>query len=199
MSDKIIIDIWKKKDPDEITKELANPDSRLEIGSAAAITAACAAAFAGRAASVCETNERVEYLKKNIEIIRGYMVHLIDEDIKSRGPLRQALKEGDAYKIDATRQPATCIAAEIINMMVQLTDFIAELTDICPKKNMHWLGEAAQLAMGAVESCRVYIVNMADQSSDDTYRFVTRRENEITLQALRNVYDGVISKVERSI
>ena len=33
MSDKLVIEIWKKKDPDEITKELASPQSRLEAGS----------------------------------------------------------------------------------------------------------------------------------------------------------------------
>ena len=195
MSDKIIIDIWKKKNPEEITKELANPDSRLEIGSAAAITAACAAAFAGRAASFCEKSERSEYLKRNIEIIRGYMVHLIDEDVKSRGPLRQALKEGEAYKIEAARETAVCIPAEIVNMVSQLMDFLVELAEICPAEKLHHLGEAAQLAMACAESCRIYIINMAEQSHDDTYRFVTRRENEITFEILRENFENILKKV----
>jgi len=194
MSDKLVIDIWKKKDPDEITQELARPESRLEIGSAAAMTAASAAAFAERAANCCNKSERIAYIVRNTEIIRSYMVHLIDEDIKCRGPLRQALKEGEAYKIDASRQPAICIAAEIINMMGTLLNFISELADVCPGENIHWLGEAAHLAMGASESCRIYIVNMADQSSDDTYRFVTRRENELTLNELKSVFGDIMKK-----
>ena len=40
MADKIVIEIYKTKAPDEFTKALAAPDSRLEIGSAAASTAA---------------------------------------------------------------------------------------------------------------------------------------------------------------
>lgn len=194
MSDKLVIDIWEKKDPDEITKELARPESRLETGSAAAIMAASAAAFAERTASVCNKSERIAYLIKNTEIIRTYMVHLIDEDIKCRGPLRKALREGDPYKMEAALQPASCIAAEIINMMTILLNFISELADVCPKENMHWLGEASQLAMGAAESCRIYIVDMAQRSSDDTYRFVTRRENEITLNELHNVFDDILKK-----
>lgn len=203
MSDKLVIEIWKKKDPDEITKELASPQSRLEVGSASAMTAAAAAALVERTAAVCCENnasdERLTYILKNAEIIRGYMVHLIDEDVKSRGPMRQALKEGDERKIDATRQSAVCIDSEIINMMVQLMDFAGELADVCPKDKLHWLGEAAHLMMGAVESARIFIVNMADGSSDDTYRYVTRRENEITFEALRKVFNGIIEKVENAI
>lgn len=203
MSDKLVIEIWKKKDPDEITKELASPQSRLEVGSASAMTAAAAAALVERTAAVCCENnasdERLTYILKNAEIIRGYMVHLIDEDVKSRGPMRQALKEGDERKIDATRQSAVCIDSEIINMMVQLMDFAGELADVCPKDKLHWLGEAAQLIMGAVESARIFIVNMADGSSDDIYRYVTRRENEITFEALRKVFNGIIEKVENAI
>ncbi len=203
MSDKLVIEIWKKKDPDEITKELASPQSRLEVGSASAMTAAAAAALVERTAAVCCENnasdERLAYILKNAEIIRGYMVHLIDEDVKSRGPMRQALKEGDERKIDATRQSAVCIDSEIINMMVQLMDFAGELADVCPKDKLHWLGEAAHLMMGAVESARIFIVNMADGSSDDTYRYVTRRENEITFEALRKVFNGIIEKVENAI
>lgn len=203
MSDKLVIEIWKKKDPDEITKELASPQSHLEAGSASAVTAAMAAAFVERTAAVCCENdadsERLAYILKNAGIIRGYMVHLVDEDIKSRGPMRQALKEGDERRIDATRQSAACIDAEIINMMVKLMDFAGELAEVCPKDKMHWLGEAAHLMMGAVECARVFVVNMADGSSDDTYRYVVRRENEITLEALRKVFDGIMEKVEAAI
>ena len=199
MTEKLVIEIWKKKNPDEITKELSSADSRLEVGSAAAMTAASAAALAGRVASVCENNERIEYLKRNIEIIRSYMIHLIDEDVKSRGPLRQALKEGEAYKIEAAIEPAVCIPAEIVNMTVQLTDFISELAELCPKESMHRLGEAVRLAVGAAESCRIYIMDMASRSSDETYRFVTRRENELTFEALHRAVENIMEKVEAAI
>ena len=196
MAEKLVIDIWKKKNPEEITKELSSAESRLEVGSAAAMTAASAAALAERAASFCEKNERSEYLRRNIEIIRGYMVHLIDEDVKSRGPLRQAIKEGDPLKMEAARETAVCIASEIVNMTVQLMDFLAELAEKCPADKLHYLGEAAHLSMGAAESCRAYICDMAGQSSDETYRFVTRRENEITFEQLHRVYDTVVKKSE---
>lgn len=69
MADKIVIEIYKTKAPDEFTKALAAPDSRLEIGSAAASTAASSAALLARAAALtaAETdgNERVDYILRN--------------------------------------------------------------------------------------------------------------------------------------
>ena len=94
MADKLIIEIFREKNAEEFTKALAAPDSRLETGSAAAMTAAVAMSLAARAAAACDqSGEKAQYIARNIETLRGYMVHLIDEDVKSRGPLRRAVKE----------------------------------------------------------------------------------------------------------
>lgn len=203
MAEKLIIDIYKNKNPEELTKLLADKDSRLEAGSAAAMTAASAAALFARAAAFTaeevKNDARLDYIIRNSEIIRSYMVYLIDEDVKSRNPLRKALKEGSAQEIEAARQPAVCIAAEIINMMGQCLELMQELCTICPSEALHYLGEAAHLAMGAIRSCRVYILNMADKCSDETYRFVTRRENELSLEKFSKFYETITVKVEENI
>ena len=203
MAEKLIIDIYKNKNPEELTKLLAEKDSRLEAGSAAAMTAASAAALFARAAAITageiKNDARLDYIIRNSEIIRSYMVYLIDEDVKSRYPLRKAMKEGTAQEIEAARQPAVCIAGEIINMMGQCLELMQELSLICPPDALHYLGEAAHLAMGAVRSCRVYILNMADKCSDETYRFVTRRENELSLEKFSKFYEAITVKVEQNI
>lgn len=203
MAEKIIIDIYKNKNPDELTKLLADKESRLEAGSAAAVTAACAAALFSRAAALTteqiKNDARLDYIVRNAEIIRNYMVYLIDEDVKSRYPLRKAMKDGSEREVEAARQPAVCIAAEIINMLGQVLELMLELAEICPQEAMHYLGEASHLAIGAMKSCRVYIVNMADQCSDETYRFVTRRENEMSLEKYGAVYEKLNLLVEEKI
>lgn len=202
MADKIVIDIFKTKNAEDFTKALSDPAGKLEVGSAAAYTAACAAALLQRTATLTarvNSNERVEYISRNAETLRAYMVHLIDEDVKSRGPLAKALKEGDARKIEAARQPAACIANEIVNMMSQCLDFMRELSELCPKEAVQYLGEGAELAMASVKSCMMYLVAMADECSDDTYRFVTRRENEISLARCQSAFDAVIEKTKAAI
>lgn len=203
MAEGIKIEIFKLKNADELTKSLADPESRLDTGSGAAMTAALAMALLERASAITvkalPDNKRADYILRNAEILRTYMVHLIDEDVKSRGPLRKALKEGDERKIEATRQPAVSIPGEIINMMGQALKLSRELAALCPKEALHYLGESAELSMAAIRSARMFIIDMSDKCSDDTYRFVIRRENEITLKACEECAAEVIAAAEAAI
>ena len=150
MAEGIKIEIFKLKNADELTKALADPEARIDTGSAAAMNAALAMSLLERAAAhtvkALPENERADYIFRNAEILRTYMVHLIDEDVKSRGPLRKALLEGDERKIEATRQPAVAIPGEVINMMSQALELGAELAGFCPKDALHYLGESAELS-----------------------------------------------------
>lgn len=200
MADKLIIEIFREKNAEEFTKALAAPDSRLETGSAAAMTAAVAMSLAARAAAACDqSGEKAQYIARNIETLRGYMVHLIDEDVKSRGPLRRAIKEGDARTIEAARQPAVCIDQEIINMMGQALELMPQLAELCPKDGLHYIGEAAELACAAVRAARLYILDMARYSTDDTYKFVIRRENELSLDNCLAQTEKIRAAIEKAL
>ena len=203
MAEGIKIEIFKLKNADELTKSLSDPESRMDTGSGAAMTAALAMSLLERAAALTvktlPENERANYIFRNAEILRTYMVHLIDEDVKSRGPLRKALKEGDERKIEATRQPAVAIPAEVINMMGQALELAKELTALCPKNALHYLGESAELSMAAIRAARMFILDMSDKCSDDTYRYIVRRENEITLKTCEECAAQVIAAAEAAI
>ena len=99
MAESIKIQIFRKMDAEDFTKALADPESRAQSGSGTAMTAAVASALLERAAKTTQAerpeNERVAYIVRNSEILRSYMVNLIDEDVKARGPYRKALKDGD--------------------------------------------------------------------------------------------------------
>ena len=203
MADGIKIEFFRMKNAEELTKSLADPESGMDTGSGAAITAALSAALLKRAAAMTlreiPDNERAVYIDRNAEILRAYMVHLIDEDVHSRGPLRRALREGDERNIEAARQPAVAIPGEIINMMGQALELARELCGLCPKEALHNLGECAELAMAALRASRMFILDMSDKCSDDTYRFVVRRENEITLKACADCASAVITAAETAI
>ena len=82
MAEKIMIEIFKKKTMEELSQALADPDSKLETGSGAAAVASVASALLCRAAAVTAKavsgNERLDYICRNAETLRAYMVHLID-------------------------------------------------------------------------------------------------------------------------
>ena len=201
MAEKIVIDIFKEKKAEELTKALASPDCRAGAGSAAAYTAAMACALAARVAGICEAangeGERLSYIERNCEILRGYMVHLIDEDVKSKRPYARAVKEGGEREIEATIQTASCIDAEIVNMTKPCLEFLDELCAYCPAEEKHFIREAAELAMGACRAAQSVIFSFAAKSSDETYRYVTRRENEIFLAERTALYESIVSKTEQ--
>ncbi len=202
MAEGIKIEVFRMKNAEELTTALADPDGRLETGSGAALCAALASALLCRAAreTAKETeHERVDYIVRNAEILRKYMVYLIDEDVKARGPLRRALREGGALEIEASRQPAIAICGEVINMMSQTLELAQELCGFCPKSAMHHLGESAELAMAAIRSARLFILDMSEKSTDETYRFVVRRENEITLERCSALAGAVTAAAEAAV
>lgn len=188
MGEKIIIEVsnYKGKSIEELSKALADKGDKIEAGSAAAAVAAIASSLLSRAAAVTaesvQNNERLDYIVRNSEILRNYMVYLIDEDVKSRAPLRKAVKGGKETEIDACRHPATLIASEIVNMMGKWLELGKELAALCPPEARQYIAEGTEFAMGAVRASIDSILAVADGSSDETFLYVTRRENELELE-----------------
>ena len=124
MAKKIVIELFRKKDPEELTAAFADPDAKPNLASSAALTAANACAMGLRAAKMLpEEGERIDYLRRNLDKQRSYMIYLIDEDLKGRGIMARAQKEGDPAKIDAARHSVCAISDEIINQMCHVTEY----------------------------------------------------------------------------
>jgi len=195
MAEKIIIDVFKEKKAEDFTKALSAADGKAASGSAAAYVAAMACALAERVANACaaagESGERLDYILRNSEILRSYMVHLIDENIKAKRPMERARRDGGEREIEASIQTACCIEAEIVNMMKPCLEFLDELKDICPQEAMHFIPESAELAMSACRISQSIIFHYADMSSDEIYRYVTRRENEVFLAERNELYERI--------
>ena len=185
---KLVIEIYRNKSIDELSKVLADPSEKADSGSAAAAVGALAASMLSRAVSMNETDglddEKQEWTVRNAEILRSYMVKLVDEDIKCRGPLRRALKEGDPRNIEAASQAAVCICLEIVNMMGKCLELVEERLGVLkPEAEARfYLIQSADLAYAASLAAGQYILMMGSRSPDDTYRYIIRRENELTMQ-----------------
>lgn len=197
MDSKVLIKIYRQENLEQFTADFAEDDSKLETGSLAAGTAAYACSLLERAAKAALSeysgNERAEYISRNAGIAKNYMVHLVDEDVKCKAPLRKAMKEGGQREIEACRQPASAICNEIINVMGTVLDFSLELLPFCPDKDRHYVDECAHLAVGALRACMSYVVDMSGYMTDDTMKYVVKRENEITLEKCLNKYSEILA------
>lgn len=197
MAEKIVIEIYKTKTADELTKLIADPDSKLDTGSAAAMEAATAAALLCRAAGICQkaqNSERLDYIQRNAAKIREYMIYLIDEDVKARAPMKKHIADGsDERTIEASRQVAVSITNEIVNMMGNSLDLMRELSDMAVDGARRFIAEAAETALAAMKCAASYHRFIAGQSRDETYRFVAKRENEISIEQYTAVYNEIIA------
>ena len=185
---KLTIQIYRNKSADELTSLIADPGERPDAGSAAAASGALAAALLCRAVRLEETEgldpEKQDWYVRNSEILRTYLLKLIDEDVKCRGPLRRALKEGDEHALEAARQVSVSICLEIVNMMGKCLEMAVDYAG-CLKPGADarfYLMQCADLAYGASLAAGGFIRMTAAKSTDETWRYVMNRENELTVQ-----------------
>ena len=194
--EKLVIEILRNKNLDEFTKTLASSDAKAEEGSASAMCAAMSASLMARAADIISkenSGEEIEYLVRNSEILRNYMVRLIDEDVKCRGPLRRAYKEGGEKEIEASLYTACAINEEIISMMAKALELLLRLKSFECKKAFRFIIESSELAMAAVRVSRTAILDIAEKCIDETFVYVTKRENEITYSQLEELFVKITS------
>lgn len=200
MAEKIVIEIYRKKNPDELTAALADPEGKLDIASGAAYTAAEACAMGLRAARLSQGDgDRLDYLRRNLEHLRTYMVYLIDEDLKGRSIMTRAKKEGNPQKIDAAIHSVCAISDEIINQMCNVIDLLLELSEMDTADCAPYLGSAAHTALAALHSARLFVVSATRTSKDETYAYITRRENEIRLAEYEPKVRTILERVELAI
>lgn len=199
--EKLFIEILRNKTVEEFTKDAARIGSKVDVGSICAQTAALSSALFYRAAEICRTavgeSDESDYLVRNAEILRNYMVNLIDEDVKSRGPLRMALREGDQEKIEAAYQPASCISIEIISMMITELELIDKLLDNCSEDMVFNALESAELAMSTIYVAQYNILSMSRKCTDETYRYVSRRENELSCSRAEELIASIRAKAQK--
>ena len=177
----IEIKVYKKFSIEDFFSEFTAEKSRLETGSLNAVTAACACSLFERAAISLGESEREQWLKRNSGILKNYMVHMVDDDVKARNGLNKERKEGTPETIEAAIHPACSINEEIINMLHQMLELNLECCSLVGAEYLHYLKESAELALGCIRSCICWLLNLTSECADETYKFVVKRENEITL------------------
>ncbi len=198
MEKKMIIEILRKLPFDTLSAKLADHTDKADAGSASCLVASVAAALLKRAADLLEKTDveeidRIEYIRRNSEIIRNYMDHLVDEDVRCRGPIKKAFQEGDPVKISACCQTACAIAVETVDMMRTLLGFCVEILDFYGDKAPHYVFEAASLAYAAVESEVAYIDSVTKLSDDPTYNYITDKETGIYIDDCKKLKEKVYS------
>ena len=72
-------------------------------------------------------------------------------------------------------------------------NLLSELADLGKQGSMY-ISAAVHMCMAAMQSAMAFVLDMSAKSSDENYVFVTRRENEITLENYSAVAQTVLAK-----
>ena len=194
MAINVNVKIYSKMSANELTKEFTAEDGKLDTGSLNACAAALSAALFQKAVSLLpqQDSERTLWLIRNGEILRAYFVHMIDDDPKARKGYLKELAEGNEDNAEAAMHPACAINEEVINMLHQMLELLVEVKNALPEESRHYAVESAQLALGAIKSARSWLLNLTSHSLDETYRFVVRRENELTMESVMKLYEEIV-------
>ena len=202
MADKIVLkaERYKNYNMDELTLKLSEAASRAEAGTVAGASGALACAMALRLAngllSGDPENERYKYLVKNIDSLRTYMSVLMDQDIRCRAPMVKAIRENrPVEELDACLHPASEITEEIVGMMNVLLDFLIEMSGKLAFSDISVIQASLESAMAAVRISGAWINYLSDLSTEETFKFVMRREYEITYGEITEKYNKITETV----
>ena len=197
----LMLETYADKSLKAYSELVAKPDSLFGLGSAAAEVAASAAAMALKAVRLSGSDApEAVHAEKELETLRSYFLHLLDEDNKAKKPLdkRLAANAGDS-EIEAAYRTACCIIDEVFYMSVRTVETLNSVADkICPCA-AHFASAAVHFAKCAMDSVRIQKAVYSTKMNEPVFARTTRREPEIAIENNAGLFDGLIAKFEGMI
>lgn len=180
---------------------IADPDNKLGLGSMAAEAAGNAAALALFAVrkTASEDADMVK-AEKDLETMRAYFVHLIDEENKAKAPLEKRLKNNAPEdEVEAGVRTACAIVDEVIYSTINVIEILNAVSDkICPCVS-HIAAASLFAARNAMDTARVQLAWRSTQMMEEVYARTTRREPEIATEGINPTIEKLLNKFEANI
>ena len=197
----LMLETYADKSLKAYSELVAKPDSLFGLGSAAAEAAANAAAMALKAVRLSGSDApEAVHAEKELETLRTYFLHLLDEENKAKKPLdkRLAANAGDS-EIEAAYRTACCIIDEVFYMSVRTVETLGSVADkICPCAAL-FASAAVHFAKCAMDSVRIQKAVYSTKMNEPVFARTTRREPEIAIESNAELFDGLIAKFEGMI
>ena len=184
------------------TEALADPESKLGLGSTAAYSAAVAAALMLRAVRCCAPDDpALKKAEADIDKLRTYFVHLIDEENKAKLPLEKRVGKADVpeNELEAAYRTACIIDDEILYSTITLIEVFAAVSDKLCSCMAAQCSAALFYAKTAMESVRLQLAVYASKMKDEVTAHTTRREPEIAIAGVEEKISSLIKSFEAKI
>ena len=205
------VEKFADKNLHEFTRELASAQGKPGGGSAIALVGALAASLGMMEAGL--TDGKAKYARyaddikkrlKDLETLRVYLIHLVDEDIKAFAPLAKyaPMDKSDPETkshYQASLRLACAIPTEILYKMTELAGYLAILAEEGSVAAISDCGIALQLCRAVMESARLTCLANAKYFDDEVYAMTVVREFEIVFRDSMPVIENALAKVEERL
>lgn len=199
------------KDLHAFTRELASDQGKPGGGSAIALVGALAASLGLMVAGLTDGKPRyarydadIKKCLKDLETLRVYLVHLVDEDILAFAPLAKyfAMDKSDpetASHYQAALRLACAIPTEILYKTTELTGYLATLAGEGCAGAVSDVGVALCLCRAVMQSARLTCLANSKYFDDEVYAMTVSREFEIVFAENMPAIDKALAKVEERL
>lgn len=180
--------------------ELASVDSKLATGSVAAALGGMAAASLLRAVRKT-ASEELQKSADELELLRKYLIFLIDEEVKAKEPLESRLKDGvaDEAEIEGGYRTACVILSEQLYTLVKLIDIAETVADkLCPCAAVE-AAAAMYYVRTAFEGIRLQLAYYSTKMIEPVFARTTKREPEIVIGDNSTRLDALIAIFEKTL
>lgn len=206
MSEKINIEDLKvetyaDKSVKAYTELIAKTDDTFGLGSAAAEAGASAAALALRAVKLSGSeSEKAAHAEKELETLRTYFLHMMDEENKAKKPLekRVGADEVPGEELEAAYRTACCIIDEVFYMSIRTVENLNSVADEIVPSAAHFASAAIHFAKCAMDTVRIQKAVYSTKMNEPVFARTTRREPEIAIENNAELFSSLISKFEGS-
>lgn len=183
------------------TEALADPESKLGLGSTASYIAAQSASLMLKAVRCCKPDDpELLSAEAQLEKLRTYFVYLIDEENKAKLPLEKRLKNGaPENEIEAGYSTACIILTEILYTSLQMTELLDSVSDKICSCSAHLCAAAVLCARNAMDCVRLQLARYSVCMKDEVTAHTTRREPEIAIAEANDRLNALIAKFEGMI
>lgn len=182
--------------------KIADAGSVFGLGSAAAESSVTASSLVLRALRLTASEDAdMLHAEHDIEKLRVYFLHLIDEENKAKKPLEKLLKQPDAdeSELEGAYRTACCIIDEIFYMSIRIAETLEPIADKITPESAHFASAALHFAKCAMDTVRIQKAVYSTKMNEPVFAHTTRREPEIAIENNAELFNGLIAKFEAKI
>ncbi len=193
--------LFSGKSVKNFNKDLADPETKLGIGSAAAEAGAAAAAMVLLAIGKTGSDDpALEQAKKDLEALREYFIVLIDEENKAKMPLEKRLESNaPENEIEGGYRTACAIVDELVYVVIHVIEILDSIADkLCPC-TAAICSSAIFFGRAAMETCRVQLAYYSTKMNEEVYARTTKRAPEIALEGVAPTMDKLLARFAEAL